>query len=234
MPNNEPIHIAPNKPVYLALVDPEGDSANFDFELRLGRYQTTTGELIVLPRPAVVKLNELGPRSGEEIQITKIWSGKAGDMPEWSICFSTRSENARAREEMEPQDLTATLQASIEQVKAGKSNTATPTPIREVQKKGKPVEQPRLFDRGTGTHGPAPRPEPANDPRLSMPIPAAPPMRTKPSQIPANVAVREILHFINLDPNTKNWSDQARQDMASTVYIAHVKQGHIGLWERGE
>jgi hypothetical protein len=231
---SEPIHIAPNKPVYLALVDPEGDSENFDFALNLGRYQTTTGHILTLPKPAVIKLNALEPKPGEEIQITKIWTGRIGDSPEWSICLSTRSENARAREEMEPQDLTATLQASIEQVKAGKSTVAPPTPIREVQKKGKPVEQPRLFDRGTGTHGPAPRPEPANDPRLSMPIPAAPPVRTKPSQIPANVAVREILAFIAIDPNTANWSDQSRQDLASTVIIAAYKAGQVGLWERGE
>jgi hypothetical protein len=47
-----------------------------------------------------------------------------------------------------------------------------------------------------------------------------------------NVAVKEILEFINADPGTANWSDQARQDLASTVYIAAVKQGQVGLWER--
>ena len=70
------IHIPPNKPLYVALVDPEGQ---YDFELRTGRYQTTTGELLCLPRPAVILLNALEPAPGEEIQITKHWSGKPGE-----------------------------------------------------------------------------------------------------------------------------------------------------------
>jgi hypothetical protein len=228
------IHITPNKPVYIALVDPDGDSAEYDFELRVGRYRTTTGEILVLPKSAVVKLNELSPRPGEEIQITKIWSGKTGEAPEWTICLSNRSENARAKEEMAAQDLTGQLQASIEQARERKSIVEPPTPIRASKKEPKPATQPRLFDKGTGTHGPAPFPDPAADPRLSMPIPAAPPVRTRPAQIPANVAVREILQFIRIDPNTKNWSDQSQQDLLSTILIASYKAGQVGLWERGE
>jgi hypothetical protein len=54
----------------------------------------------------------------------------------------------------------------------------------------------------------------------------------RPGQIPANVATREILEFIQSDPNTANWSDQARQDLASTIIISAWKAGYIGLWER--
>ncbi len=83
-----------------------------------------------------------------------------------------------------------------------------------------------LFDiRGTGTHGPAPRPV------FGQPAPGRGKM---PEPIPANVAVREILAFINADPNTLNWGSEARQDLASTVIIAAYKAGHIGLWERGK
>ena len=35
------LHIAPNRPLTLALLDPEG---RFDFETGMGQYQTTTGE----------------------------------------------------------------------------------------------------------------------------------------------------------------------------------------------
>jgi len=84
--------------------------------------------------------------------------------------------------------------------------------------------QPRLFDRGTGTHGPAP---------MSIPLPISAIGRgLKPGAIPANIATREILEFIQSDPNTANWSDQARQDLASTILIASFKAGYIGLWER--
>ena len=73
------LHIAPNRPLTVALVDPEG---HFDFETGMGQYQTTTGELVTLPRPAVVLLNTLDPQPGEEITITKHWTGRPGDKAE--------------------------------------------------------------------------------------------------------------------------------------------------------
>src|SRR5882672_1883674 len=60
------LHIAPNRPVFVALKDPEGV---FDQELNRGTYQTTAGEELILPRPAVVALNMVGPAPGEEIEI---------------------------------------------------------------------------------------------------------------------------------------------------------------------
>src|ERR1039458_9030493 len=109
--------IAPNRPLTVALVDPEG---RFDFETGMGQYQTTMGELVTLPRPAVVILNTLDPQPGEEIVITKHWSGKPAEKAEWTISLSARAENARAKAEGEPSDLTEQLQASIEQVQARK------------------------------------------------------------------------------------------------------------------
>lgn len=219
------IHIAPNIPLYVSLVDVEGE---YDHELNQGRYQTTDGRSLTLPRPAVIALNAAGPRNGEEVQIVQHWSGKHGEPRTWTVASSTRTELARAEAEMS-QDLTGQLQSSVEAARERKRVPATPIAIPE-RKKPVPAESPRLFDRGTGTDGPAPLPAVA----LSIPIPAAPPKRVRTGQIPANVAVREILQFINADPSTANWGDQSKQDLASTVYIAHVKQGHIGLWERGE
>lgn len=202
------ITIEPNKPVYLALMDTEG---RYDFELEAGQYQTTTGQTLRLPRPAVLKLNLCDPRPGEEIEITKHWTGRAADAPTWTVNISKRTEAER----------TAAAPAS-----EPRPATPPPTPIRAPQQEPRPqTSQPRLFNRGTGTHGPAPAPV--------FQLPAASPSRQPPpAQIPANIAIKEILAFIQADPNTKNWSDQARQDLASTVYIASVKAGHIGLWER--
>lgn len=220
------MNISPNIPLYVCLEDPEGQ---YDFELQVGRYQTTTGQSLTLPRPAVILLNKLAPRPGEEIVITKHQSGKKGASVEWTISLSTGSEQSRA-EAGEPDSLMAKLEASIE---AAGERKAPPTPIRKPAV-SEPV-QPRLFDRGTGTHGPAPAIEaPLSVPMALPAVARSSPKRTPPAQIPANVAVREILFFIGNDPNTANWSDQARQDLASTVMIAAYKAGHIGLWERGE
>lgn len=223
------ITIAPNRPLVLALQDPSGE---FDFDTGQGRYLTTAGELVTLPRPAVVILNELDPRPGEEIRITKSWSGKYGEPSQWSIELTSRSEMARADAE--------NTSAPLEDLETGnpapepvKAVVAPPTPIRRPAKppKTEPQVQPRLFDgRGTGTHGPAPALEPVT--AMPLILPAAARSRIQVGQIPANIAVREILQFINGDPGTANWSDQARQDLASTVYIAAVKNGQVGLWER--
>ena len=220
------LHIAPNRPITLALIDPEG---RFDFETGMGQYQTTTGELVTLPRPAVILLNTLDPQPGEQIVICKHWSGRPGEKAEWTISLSPKSENARAEAEKAPSDLTGQLERSIEAVQARKAAVELPTPIRRpARSRSTPEVQPRLFDRGTGTHGPAPAAIP-----LSIALPAvAIGRQPRPGQIPANVATREILEFIQSDPNTANWSDQARQDLASTIIISAWKAGYIGLWER--
>jgi len=227
-----PVQIKPNVPLRVCLADPAG---TYDFDFEQGTYLTSTGEVLTLPRPAVVLLNDLDPQPGEEIIITRHWNGKMGNKSEWTVALSAQSENARAKAEKEPADLTGLLQASIEQAEARKTLRANPTPIRREPRRAtvaEPAGPAHLFDRGTGTHGPAPSIQPEDVPR-SIPLPAiAIGRQQRPGQIPANVAVKEILAFICSDPSTANWSDQARQDMASTVYIAAVKAGHVGLWER--
>ena len=228
MPNN--LQIKPNVPVTVALSDLEG---TYDPDRETVTYSTLTGQQLTLPRPAVIKLNLLEPQPGEEVVITQIWSGKRWDKSEWTVSLSPNSEKCRAKAEKEPADLTGLLQVSIEQAQARKAARANPTPITRKQPRratvAQPEGQPRLFD-GTGTYGPAIQPE---DVPRSIPLPAvAIGRQQRPGQIPANIAVKEILAFICSDPSTANWSDQARQDMASTVYIAAVKAGHVGLWER--
>ena len=155
------LHIAPNKPVTVALVDPEGQ---FDFDRGTGRYQTTTDQVLTLPRPAVVLLNTLDPKPGEEIVIQKIWSGRAKDKARWVIALSTKSEKARA-EAGEPDTLTQQLEASLDQAKAQKALTKAPTPIRRPSKRQIAHEnQPRLStvliaEVKAGRIGPWERPE---------------------------------------------------------------------------
>jgi hypothetical protein len=229
MPNN--LQIKPNVPVTVALSDLEG---HYDPDRETVTYSTLAGQQLTLPRPAVIKLNLLEPQPGEEVVITQIWSGKRWDKSEWTVSLSLNSENARAKAEETPQDLTEQLEASIEHERERRRSLGDPTPIRRPAKRAPaPEVQPRLFDRrGTGTDGPAPAIQPEDVPR-SIPLPAvAIGRQQRPGQIPANIATREILAFIQSDPNTANWSDQARQDLLSTVLIAAYRAGHVGLWER--
>ena len=227
------IHIAPNKPLFVALVDPTGE---WDDDLRQSRYQTTTGEVLTLPRPAVVALNIVEPKPGEEITITKLWSGKAGETYEWTLALSTRSEHARAAQEMgqEPPEAPERSDSTPE---PNEPPQASVTPIRRAAKRATQPEpaQPRLFDqRGTGTDGPAPAPDP-----VRALIPAAllaPARQQKPGPIPWNVAFREVSAFVaaELKANNLQWSDASQQGMVSTVLIAASKVGIVGVWERGQ
>jgi hypothetical protein len=213
-----PLQIKPNVPLTVALENPDG---MFDFDLGMGIYQTTSGQTFTLPRPAVILLNTLDPDPGEEIVITKHWSGKRGEKAKWTVSLSPNSEKCRAKAETETSELT-------EQLQAKKRATEPPVPIRRPSRRQVDTQiQPRLFDRGTGTHGPAPAAVPISAPAL---LPAA--ARQRVGQIPANIATREILAFIQSDPNTANWSDQSRQDLLSTILIAAYRAGHVGLWER--
>ena len=141
--------IAPNRPLTVALVDPEG---RFDFETGMGQYQTTTGELVTLPRPAVVILNTLDPQPGEEIVITKHWSGKPAEKAEWTILLSSRTENTRAKAEEKPTTLSEQLEASIEHERERRRSLGDPTPIRRPAKRAPAPEiQPRLCPFCLGT-----------------------------------------------------------------------------------
>lgn len=168
-------------------------------------FETTSGTLQVTPRVAG-KINELQLRIGEPFSICKY--SRAG-LAEYNVWLTNESERGRAVEEAEdPESLIPILQRSIERVP---------------RKPAARVDQPQAM--GTGTNGPAPQ---------RAPIPATAP--TKPSRvlIPYNVAFREVTQFVTaeLKASGEQWSDQARQDLISTVLIAAAKQGFLGMWER--
>lgn len=95
--------------------------------------------------------------------------------------------------------------------------------LRKLPRRAPAVEQPRLFDRGTGTDGPLPK---------RQPVIAPPP----PKRIPYNVAFVEVCAFVTagLKEAGEQWNDQAKQDMVSTILISAAKAHLLTLWERGE
>jgi len=234
----KPVHFAPNKPVTLALVSLEG---KYDPDRENVTYQTTAGQELTLPRPAVVMLNLVEPAPGEEVVIEKHWDGKKHSKAEWTVRLSTNSEKARALAEKDGQEMPEDTRTTQQAPERQESPVAPPTPIRRPSKRAPAAEQPRLFDqKGTGTDGPAPQLAPRSIPlsvaEIGRPAPfwnqPASGKRSGEEKIPANVATREILEFVNADPNTANWSADARQDLVSTILIASFKAGYIGLWER--
>jgi hypothetical protein len=224
----ETLHFPPNVPITLSLVDPEG---LWDSDLRQGSYRTTTGQTFTLPRAAVVLLNQLEPKPGEEIQITRHWKGTPRDPFEWTICLSPRSEQFRAAEETAqddaetPSEIADRLERSIDRARRQKPVKTPPTLVK----------RPPQPERGTGTDGPVPDADAITRTALSLAA-AANPVKTRPPVIPWNVAFREVSRFVaaELKTNDLQWSDASQQDLVSTVLIAEVKAGRIGPWERSE
>lgn len=92
-------------------------------------------------------------------------------------------------------------------------------PVREIRRRlaAAVVPDPEL---STGTNGRSPLPAKSR----SLP----------PARIPYNVAFKETVQFVTagLKEVGEQWSDQARQDMVSTIIIAASKAGLLSLWER--
>jgi len=202
------LRFIPNQPVILKLENPEGD---YDFDLQVGRYRAQDGREFQLPRPAVIVLNELAPAPGEEIGIC-LYRGKRGQQDGWAIWLTASSEKARAQAEEEPQELTEVLQASIDQARSRKPTKEAVTPIRR-KPAAKQDDQPRLFDRGTGTYGPAPLADPALQPAALR-------------KTPYGQMLRHIIHTVEsaLKAEEIQLGDGPKQDLVSTVWITACKQ----------
>jgi hypothetical protein len=211
------IHFRPNEPQTFKLADPAGE---YDFDLHCGRYQTTDGRELVLPRAGVVRLNALEPSAGEEIGICR-YDQKNRRGSEWAVWLTADSEKTRATVEEEPSELAATLKASIEQARNGNPAKEAVTPIRRKPAR-KQDDQPRLFDRGTGTHGPAPQPSP----RLAIA-----------AKTPYGTMLRHIVRTVKaalVDENLQ-LGDGPTQDLISTVYIDAAKRSGVEYdFTRGE
>ena len=81
----------------------------------------------------------------------------------------------------------------------------------------KPSARPEAPEtRGTGTNGPAPKP-----------VAVA-------GKIPVNLAVGEILDFVNetLNSRGETWDNHTKQALICTIFIDQSRAGRIGPWER--
>lgn len=209
------VKLLSNIPLQLALLDPpEGE---MDDRYEKVHYSTSAGTLTVSYRVAA-KINALELRSGEQFHICK------REKPEgiqWDVWLASTSEQGRAVEET-PSELEVQLSKSLEIAPPIGSIREVP---RKPSRRAPNPDQPRLFDKGTGTDGPAPQ---------RAILPAMPPAKPTRVQIPYNVAFREVTKFVTIELKAtgEQWNDQAKQDMVSTILIAAAKQGLLTIWER--
>ena len=139
---------------------------------------------------------------------------RGAELPFWSVWLSNETEQARA--EAEAPELERQLAASIEVARRRRSPDSAGS------------DRPQLA--ATGTDGPSAVPAISRKPAIA----AVAGRRRGEGQIPYNVAFREIVGLVarELAAAGEQWSDQARQDAVSTLFIAAGKAGWLGVWER--
>jgi len=197
------VHFQPNEPQTLALMEPRSEQFG-DYEIT---YTLTYGRLLKVSKQLAAKINELDLQPGETFSMCKqmVFNEQRKRLtPSWIVWLTPESEKARAKQEMKPPMTLAAVKRSK---------------VRSIRKtSAAPFQQTTLtFNRGTGTYGPLPLPQSLRPPR-----------------IPYNVAFREVLEFVTgeLKQAGEQWTDQARQDMVSTVLISASNNGLLSLWER--
>ena len=207
------VKLQPNTPLQLSLADPSGVPEDFRVH-----YALSDGHVLTLPRQAAIELNRLDLRPGEMFCICRDTKERKG-VPEstYRVWLPPVTEQERAAEEAEAEP-TAILQPyEVEYQSINRSKRRKPA---------KSDGEPLLFDRGTGTYGPIPQ---------QVPIPEALTAQVRASgPIPMDVAFREVVGFVTseLKQAGEQWTDQAKQDIVSTVLIAAAKKGWVRLWER--
>ena len=139
------VKLSPNIPLQLALADPSGVPEDFRVH-----FPTSDGRVLTLPRQTAIELNLLDLRPGEAFCICKDWDGTHGKPATYRIWLPAATEQERAAEEAEAEPEPILPQ---------------PLTVGRGRKPAKRDEQPRLFDRGTGTYGPEDR---SNDPGIGL------------------------------------------------------------------
>jgi len=139
-----------------------------------------------------------------ELESFSVRKFKKGRNVFYDVWLSPSSEKARAVEEAP--EIAAQLANVV----------AMPTPREE---QFRPALAP------TGTDGPVSQPGPMLASASSKP---------KNNVIPFNVAFREVTRFVvdELKACGEQWTDQAKQDIVSTVLISASQKGIVGVWER--
>lgn len=207
----DPIKFTINEPAILKLADatPDSDGPNWV-------YSTSDGRTLSLPRHAAVKLGYLFLEAGEEFSIGR-YRKSANDAAEWVVALTPRTEQSRAakesaQSEAKARELAEETRRNLPQQLDASLQNLRKMPIPE---RSSPVAE---AEKGTGTHGPAPRPS----------------RYQKPDTIPYNIAFREVVSFVSKELNAsgEQWSEQSRQDLVSTCLISIAKAGLLGVWER--
>jgi hypothetical protein len=208
------IHFELNKPQIFQLSDviPDEHQGNWV-------YPTSDGRSLELAPHVGRKIAALKIEAGEEISIGR-YQQIAGEPANWVICLTPRSEQSRAAKEREESERAVREQAeATRRDPAGQLAASIALLKKQPHSASQQTVQATESPKGTGTYGPALAP--ARTPRNRAELP--------PPRVSYRIAFREITSAVLevLQEKGEQWTDQAKQDAVSTVFIAAAKAGAI-------
>ena len=228
----EKLTLTPNVPQQVALKFPDGKLVEGRFGDQM-MYSLANNQVMYLDTDVAAKINALELRKNEPFWICKRWTGKKGDQIQWDI-YRLDGNSAAVATGIAPTAVESQIEAQRQQpvppmpasptvgrvVFANSTEAGVPPPAPATA-----ASQPPSFTNGNGT-------KPVNGN-------GAPPNGTKPyaaAGIPAppikigyDVALRRILRvtIAELKAAGEQWSDSARQDLVSTLFIQATRDGAV-------
>jgi hypothetical protein len=212
----EKISFEPNVPVRVALKFAEGKLCEGRFGDQM-YYTFTDGRSAYLNMDVAAKINLLGLRINEPFEICKYWSGKRGEAPQWDV----RRIDARATAGAGV-SAPAPISAPIDD-----QRTTQVTPHQTGRPAtGNGISKPNGNGSGDVSAALTPPPlkiQPIDDQRTPPPL-----------KIPINRAAVAAVRMVQaaMRETGEQWSDSAKQDLASTILIQMGKEYWLAAPER--
>jgi len=236
--------LTPNVPIQIALKYPEGKivEGRFGDQVYFSLAEPPDS-CLYLDMGIAQAINQLGLRRGQLFWACKRWSGKKSDSPMWDFWPVARDEmkpvpspaaqaTGIADTELE-QQLRASL-AEIERKK--KAETVAPAPAPTAPTPSRQLAQPPSNNgNGTSNGHNAPPDNGGSSGNSGNGAPKPYLVSGVPTKIPMNVALREIVEFTTAELKTSGLHLEGGpiQDLISTFVIGGMREGWIGVWERG-
>jgi hypothetical protein len=205
----EKLTLTPNVPQQIALKFPDGKLVEGRFGDQM-MYSLVNNQVMYLDTDVAAKINALELRKNEPFWICKRWTGKKGDQIQWDIYRLDGNSAAVA---------TGSAPTAIEsQIAAQRQQPIPPMPAAAMV--GRVV-----FANGNGNKPVNGNGAPPNGARAYE----APGIPAPPIKVGYDVALRRILRvaIAELKTGGEQWSDNARQDLVSTLFIQATRDGAV-------
>ncbi len=226
--------LTPNVPQQIALKFPDGKLVEGRFGDQM-MYSLVNNQVMYLDTDVAAKINALELRKNEPFWICKRWTGKKGDQIQWDIYrldgnsaavatgsapTAIESQIAAQRQQPIPPMPAAAMVGRVVFANGNGAGAVSPVPAPVTA-----ASQPPSFNNGNGNKPVNGNGAPPNGARAYE----APGIPAPPIKVGYDVALRRILRvaIAELKTGGEQWSDNARQDLVSTLFIQATRDGAV-------